>query len=138
MGLHSLPVSFLVWGNPALGSMDSMVGFMVEFQEGLFQGGFSRSAAASAPIHMINPCQPMPAQETPSHHEQVVLVQSPMGSLLLSSDSWCMQCFVCALQDWSLYFPQSCGNPIIKFHWPSRSDSLGIPSLFFRSPGWEA
>ena len=32
-----------------------------------------------------------------------------MGSLLLSS--WCAQNFVCALQDWSLCFPQSSGRP---------------------------
>ena len=57
---------------------------------------------------------------------------------LLSSGSWCMQDFVCALQDWSPCFPQSCGSPIIKSRWPSRSESLGIRSPFFRSPGWEA
>ena len=49
-----------------------------------------------------------------------------------------MQSFVCALQDWSLCFPQSCGSLIIKSHWPARSDSLGIPSPFVRSPVWEA
>ena len=48
-----------------------------------------------------------------------------------------MQDFVCALQGWSLCFHQSCGSPIIKAHWPSRSDSLGIPSPFIRAPGWE-
>jgi len=34
--------------------------------------------------------------------------------------------------------PQSCGNFVIKSHWPTKSDSLGIPSPFVRSPGWEA
>ena len=43
---------------------------------------------------------------------------------------------LCALQDWSLCFSQSHGNPISKSCWPSRSDSLGIPSLLVRSPGW--
>ena len=66
------------------------------------------------------------------------LVQSPVGSLLLSSGSWCMQTFVCAFQDWSVCFPQSSGRPIIKSHWPSRPNSLGIPSPFVLSPGWEA
>ena len=46
--------------------------------------------------------------------------------------------FCCALQDWSFCFPQSCGSFIIKSHWASRSDSLGIPSPFVRSPGCEA
>ena len=35
-------------------------------------------------------------------------------------------------------FSQFCGNPIIKSRWPSRPDSLGIPSPFVRSSGWEA
>ena len=60
-----------------------------------------------------------------------------MESLLLSSKSWCSQGFVCALQDWNLCFPQSCGSLVIKSPWTLRSDSLGIPSPFVRSPGWE-
>ena len=61
-----------------------------------------------------------------------------MASLLPSSSTLCAQDIVCALQDWSLGFPQSCGNSIIRSCWPSRSDSLEIPSPFVRSPGWEA
>ena len=34
-------------------------------------------------------------------------------------------------------FPQSCGNSVIKFCWPSKSDFLGIPSPFTRSSSWE-
>ena len=63
---------------------------------------------------------------------------SLLWSLLLFSGSWCVQYFVCALQDWSLWYPQSCGSPIIKSHWTSRSDSLGIPSSFDGFPVWEA
>ena len=59
-----------------------------------------------------------------------------LGSLLLSSESWCMQGFVCILQVW--VFLQSCGSLTIKSLWLWRSDSLGIPSPFVRSPGWEA
>ena len=58
--------------------------------------------------------------------------------MLLSSGHWCMQDFVCAPQEWSLCFPQSCGSPIIKSCWTSKSDSLGIPSSFVESPCWEA
>ena len=61
-----------------------------------------------------------------------------MGSLRLSSGSWCAQNFVCPLQDCSLCLPQSSGSLIIKSCWPSRSDSQGIPSPFVGSPGWEA
>ena len=63
-------------------------------------------------------------------HQQVVLVQSPTGPLLLSSGSWCVQNFARTLQDCCLCFSQCSGSPIIKSHWPSRSDSKGIPSPF--------
>ena len=33
-------------------------------------------------------------------------------------------------------FPRSCGMSIIKSHWPSKSNSLGILSLFAGSPSW--
>ena len=49
-----------------------------------------------------------------------------------------MQDFLCALQDWSLYLSQSCGIPIIKSCWPTRSYSLAIPTPFDITPGWEA
>ena len=61
-----------------------------------------------------------------------------MGSLFLPSGSWCVQDFVCALQDWSLSLAQSCRSPVIKSLWPLTSDSLEIPSPFVRLPGWEA
>ena len=61
--------------------------------------------------------QSMPPEKALPHW-QVDLVQSPIGSLLLSSGSWCMQNFVCALQDWSLCFFQSCGSLTIKSCWP--------------------
>ena len=41
-----------------------------------------------------------------------------MGSLLLSSESWCAQDFVCALQDWSLFPPviwKSCNQIPLSF-----------------------
>ena len=44
-----------------------------------------------------------------------------------------MQGFVCAPQDWGFCFSQSCGNLLIRSCWPSRSDSLGMPSSFVRS-----
>ena len=65
-------------------------------------------------------------------------LSSPSPPAFNLSVSWFAQDFVCALQDWSLSFPQSCRSPIIKFHWTSRPDSQGIPSLSVRSPGWKA
>ena len=34
-------------------------------------------------------------------------------------------------------FPQSCGSSVIKSHWPSKSNSLGVLSPFAGSPGWK-
>ena len=68
----------------------------------------------------------------------VVLAQFLVEPMLLPSGSLCTQGFVCALWVWSLCFPQSCGSPVIKSCWASRSDSLGIHSPFVGSPGWGA
>ena len=59
-----------------------------------------------------------------------------MESLHLSSESCCVQSCGCASKT-GVCFPQSCWSLVIKSHWPSRSDSLGIPSPFVRSPVWE-
>ena len=67
-----------------------------------------------------------------------------MGSLLLSSGSWCAQDFVCVLQDWSLVFPQYCGIFTVISRWPSRQipwrfpvplsiPLVGKPDLGFRT-----
>ena len=45
---------------------------------------------------------------------------------------WCEQGFICALQDWSLCFPQSYGSPIIKSCWPSGQIPWG-----FLVPLWD-
>ena len=34
-------------------------------------------------------------------------------------------------------FAQSCVSPIIKSHWPPKSNSLGVLSTLVRSPSWE-
>ena len=79
---------------------------------------------------------PMPLQET-LPHEQVGLVQIPVGSLLfflwvLVHARFCLclprveSPFLSVL--WKSY-NQSC--------WPSKSDSLEIPSSYAGSPGWE-
>ena len=38
--------------------------------------------------------------------------------------------FVCALEEWSLWFPQSCGSPVIKSCWPHGQVSWGFPVPF--------
>ena len=59
-----------------------------------------------------------------------------MGSVITSPESWCTQDFVCALQDWASV-SWSHRILVIKSHWPSKSDFLGIPNPYARSLGWE-
>ena len=62
-------------------------------------------------------------------------------SLLWSHCSFPLSLGACKI----LFVPSKAGVPIspsgslvVKSLWPSRSDSLGIPRHFVRSPGWEA
>ena len=63
----------------------------------LLQKVLCHTASLSAPSPVAGHCQLMPPWETPGH-SQASLSQSPMGSLLLSSGSWCTKDFVCAFQ----------------------------------------
>ena len=76
---------------------------------------------------------PTPLPGTPGH-SQADLAQSLVGTLLLSPGSWCAQGFVWLVFAKSL-FPQACGSSVIKSHWPSTSNSLGVLSLFAASSG---
>ena len=57
-----------------------------------------KTGIVSAPDPAAGHCQLMPLPQTPKH-TQASLVQSLVGSLLLSPGSWCVQGFVCALQE---------------------------------------
>ena len=63
---------------------------------------FKRTCACivvfSAPDPATGHCQPTPPSESPGH-SQASLVQCSVGTLLLSSGSWCTQGFICALQE---------------------------------------
>ena len=71
--------------------------------------------------------------ETPGH-SQASMAQSLVGSLLSLFLSPGEQ-RVLFVPSKSL-FPQSCGCSVIKSHWPSKSNSLGVVSPFARFPGW--
>ena len=64
-------------------------------------------------------------------HSQASLAQCLVGSPLLSPVSRCAQGFVCALQE---PVSQSCGSSVIKSHWPSKSNFLGVLSPFAGLP----
>ena len=136
-----LPQSSLAWGSLVLGScilyrraIVSVLGLMVTSSERTYANmpHLPGMLLPMPPDPTAGFCGATPPIETPKH-SQTSLAQSPVGSQLLSPASWCTQGFVCVLQD-SL-FPQSRGSSIIKSCWPSKSDSLGIPSPFARSPG---
>ena len=63
---------------------------------------FKRSHAHIATLSDLDPaaglCGPTPLPQTPGH-SQANLGQPLVGSLLLSSGSWCAQGFVCAFQE---------------------------------------
>ena len=65
-----------------------------------------RSHACTATLSAPNPTthRPMPPPETPGH-PQASPGQSPVGSLLLSSGSWCIGFLLCTLR---VYFPVLC------------------------------
>ena len=63
-----------------------------------FKRSHACTAALSVPNHAPGHHQPMPPPKTPGHL-RASLGQSLVGSLLLSSESWCTQGFVCALQE---------------------------------------
>ena len=76
---------------------------------------------------------PTSLPETPGH-SQASLVQSLVGSLLLSFGSWSTQCFLMPSKS---LFSQYCGRFVIQSYWPSKSHSLGFLSPFARAPSWE-
>ena len=63
-----------------------------------FKMSHAGTATLSAPDPAAGYCRPTPSPETPGH-SQASLGQSLLGSLLLSPGSWCIQGFICALQE---------------------------------------
>ena len=122
---------------PSTGAYRPFGGADGGLQEGSHQGVLPRTSAVSVLVPAVSHSCPSPLQET-LQHQQEGLVQSPMGSLLLSPGSWCAHYFVCALQEWSLCFPHTCQSRAVKSHYPSKSDYPGIPPSVARLPGWEA
>ena len=119
-----LPVSCLACGSPGDYRLCGRV-------NGDRQESTPRTAAASSSAPVLSHTQPRPPQET-LPHEQAALAQSAAVTARFPA-SWCTKDFIYALREWSL-FPQSCGHPVIKSCWPSKSDSLRISSPSVRFP----
>ena len=83
------------------------------------------------------PQLPPPLQET-LQYQQLGLAQCFMGSLLFPLGPGANET-LCAPSSSGVCFPQSCGSPGIKPHWPSKPYCLGtFPPSSRPPPGWEA
>ena len=130
VGLCSLPVSCLAWGDSAWG-LWSLSGSWWP-PRGFMSRGTFQDCCCQHPVPVVSPCLPVPPQET-LPHQLAVSVQSPVwfGSVffcMLLCTGFCL----CPPRLESLLSPvlwksynQTC--------WPSSSDSLGIPSSFIGS-----
>ena len=130
MWLQSLPVSCLAWGDPAQEPKNAVIGLMMTYKRAL---GVGHCYCQSPCPHREPLSTHAPARDPPT-------LAGRSGSVFCGVTAplpWVLV-FVRALQEWSLGFPQTCANPAIKSHWPSKSDSPRIPCPSAGSPGWEA
>lgn len=101
----------------------------------LFQRIFPRSTTASVLVPAMSHSRPLPPQET-LWYEQVSLIQSLPRWLLFFP--WWAQDLVYTPQEWSFWFRQTCGIPVIKSHWPSKAYSLENLPPVARPSAWGA
>ena len=98
---------------------------------------FKRTYARTIVFSVSDPkavqCQPMPPTESPGHSQARLLSLLWGHCFFLLGPGAHKDLFVPSKS----LFPQSCGSSVIKFHWPSKSNSLGFLSPFARSPGWQ-
>ena len=119
------PVSCLAWGDPVLESIGFCSRTTGDLQEGL-----------ECPCIRGRPV-PVHASTGDPQHPQVGLTQCSVW--VTPPFLWDLVCTrFCLCPPRISCFPQSYGSSVIKSHWPSKSDSLGIPSPLTRSPGWGA
>ena len=136
VGLFYLPVGWLAWKDPALGSTGSMVGLM------------ATSKRTDNKRHLPRLLLPVPlslqlATAYPHSRGEPPKLAGKSSSVSCGVTApfhwfWWAQDFVYALQEWSICSPQSCGRSVIKHWWSLKSYYLGIPNPFAGSPGWEA
>ena len=111
VGWGCVPFLLFTWGQT-----------MVEVMK-IMETSVKKSHACTAALSALDPAAghhyPMPPLETPGH-SQTSLGQSLVGPLLLSPGSWCVQRFLCALEEsvspvlcrfWWLYGEVN-GNPL--------------------------
>ena len=131
MGLCSHPVVCLTQSNPALETTGCLMGSWQPL------GGLT--AIDSFPnccCQCLCPCSepqlPPPLQET-LQYQQLGLAQCFMGSLHFPLGPGANET-LCAPSSSGVCFPQSCGSPGIKPHWPSKPYCLGTFPPISRPP----
>ena len=117
VGGSCVPSLIFTWGQTMVEVMKIMV------------TSFKRSRACTAILRDPNPAaghhRPMPLLETPGH-SQTNLGQSLVGSLLLSSGSWCTR-FCCALQESISHSYVSSGSCMVGLMATSSKRAYSIP-----------
>ena len=131
-GCCSLRFSFLAWGDPALGCKVNG-----ELKEGLRQGGPFRTSCCQCPGLCGEPFPTHASTGDPptlaGHFGSVCCgVTAPFFWVFV-----CTRFCLCPPRLESL-FPPVLWKSYNQILLATRSDSLGIPSPFVRSPGWEA
>ena len=96
-----------------------------------FKRSCVHTAAHCAPDSAAGHCKPAPQLEAPGH-SQASLGLSLVGSLFLSPGPGVHNALFVPSKS---LFSQSYISSVIKSHWPSKSNSLGVLSPFAGSPG---
>ena len=118
MGGAVFPPCCLAWGQTMVGVMMAMVTS--------FRRTCADTVVFSSPDTAAGHCWPAPPPETPGH-SWASLGQSLLGSLLLSPGSWCIQGFVCALQESVSQSYVSSGGSMVGLMATSSKRAYAIP-----------
>ena len=99
----------------------------------LIQRVLSSISVTSVLVPTVNHSHPLLPQNTPRPAGRSALGSYEVAAFSLGPGA---HKTLCALQEWSFYFPQSCGVLAIKPHWPSKPNALGAPPPNARPPDW--
>ena len=126
MGKAVFPPCCLTW--------DQIIVELMKIMATSFKRSCVPTAVLSSPDPAAGHRQLMPPPETPGY-SQVKSESVSCGDTY--PFSWVPSVHKVLVVPSKGLFPQSCVSSVIKSHWPPKSNSLGILSLFARSPGWE-
>lgn len=111
----------LRWPSPGIWGVD---GRLMATSEGLRSGGEPSGLLPPVP----HPCGETLLTSPPQGDPPAPASRSASASGGITAPllwAWCVQCSLCS--PGLGQFPQSCGSPVVKSRWPSRSGSWGFP-----------